>query len=263
MRLSDLHKRVLAQPKLDPDALAFLTAAGITDATIKNAINNLVKSLKTNNIWIKMKAIYPFVGGTETTHKYNLKDPRDLDVAFRLDFVNSWNHTSNGAQPVLGTNASARTFFVPSNELTINSAHFAKYNRTNDTAGVKVDGVRDGSSNFLSLNYSGGTGIIGSQDSIASYTVNTTTGLFIVSRTSSSLVKVFRRGIEVANNTISILNMANGQMLIGARTVALTVDSFNTYEAAYASIGEGLSDSESVALNNIVQSFQTTLGRQV
>ena len=31
-----------------------------------------------------MKAIYPFVGGTATTHKFNLKDPADINAAFRL-----------------------------------------------------------------------------------------------------------------------------------------------------------------------------------
>jgi len=69
---------------LDPDALAFLTAAGITDATITAAIDTLVLDLKGYGIWTKMKAIYPFVGGTATTHKYNLKDP--VDAMQRLEF---------------------------------------------------------------------------------------------------------------------------------------------------------------------------------
>ncbi len=49
---------------LDPDAQAFITAAGITDATQQSAINTLVTDLKGYGIWTKMKAIYPFVGGT-------------------------------------------------------------------------------------------------------------------------------------------------------------------------------------------------------
>jgi len=46
---------------LDPDAAAFLTAAGITDPTQQSAINTLVLSLKADGLWTKMKAIYPFV----------------------------------------------------------------------------------------------------------------------------------------------------------------------------------------------------------
>ncbi len=48
---------------VDTDAQAFLTAAGITDPTISGAINTLVVQMKADNIWTKMKAIYPMVGG--------------------------------------------------------------------------------------------------------------------------------------------------------------------------------------------------------
>jgi hypothetical protein len=68
---------------LDPDAQAFLTATGITDPTITSAINTLVISLKNDGVWSRMVAIYPFVGGTADTHKYNLKNPQDTDAAFR------------------------------------------------------------------------------------------------------------------------------------------------------------------------------------
>ena len=53
-----------------------------------------------------MKALYPFVGGTATSHKFNLKDPRDLDAAFRLQFNGGWTHNSNGVTPN-GTNGYA------------------------------------------------------------------------------------------------------------------------------------------------------------
>ena len=75
---------ILASYKgIDTDAQAFITATGITDNTQKNSINQLVLDLKSYGVWSKIKAIYPFVGGTATTHKFNLKDPRDLDAAYR------------------------------------------------------------------------------------------------------------------------------------------------------------------------------------
>ena len=72
---------------VDPDAQAFITAASITDPTQQSAINQLVVDLKGYSIWTKMSAIYPMVGGTASSHKFNLKDPRDLDAAFRLVFM--------------------------------------------------------------------------------------------------------------------------------------------------------------------------------
>ena len=94
---------------IDPDAEAFLLAAEITDDTEISAINQLVIDLKNNNLWTKMRAVYPFVGGTSTTHKFNLKDPRDLDVAYRLTFSGGIVHSSTGVLPN-GTNGWADTY---------------------------------------------------------------------------------------------------------------------------------------------------------
>ena len=97
---------------VDPDAQAFITAASITDPTQQSAINQLVVDLKGYGVWTKMKALYPFCGSTASQHKWNLKDPRDLDAAFRLVFNGGWTHSVNGALPN-GTNAFANTYFNP------------------------------------------------------------------------------------------------------------------------------------------------------
>ena len=54
----------------DADAQAFITASGIS-GTEATAINTLVVNLKSANIWTKMKALYPMVGGTATSCKFN------------------------------------------------------------------------------------------------------------------------------------------------------------------------------------------------
>ena len=95
----------------DSDAQAFITAAGITDPTQQSAINTLVVGLKTDGLWTSMIAIYPFVGGTASSHKYNLKDPRDLNAAYRLTFYGGWVHNSSG---IVGnfTNTYTDTYIV-------------------------------------------------------------------------------------------------------------------------------------------------------
>ena len=62
----------------DPAASAYFTATGITGATEQLAIDNLVKGLKTDGIWSKMKAVYPFV-----------TDNRNL-FGYTEDFGNSY-----------------------------------------------------------------------------------------------------------------------------------------------------------------------------
>jgi hypothetical protein len=118
--------RISTITPIDADAQAFLTAAAITDPTITSAIDTLVVQLKADGIWTKMKALYPFVGGTASTHKYNLKNPLDTDAAFRLTFSGGWTHSANGVQPN-GTNGYADTFLIPSTQLSLNSTHIAGY----------------------------------------------------------------------------------------------------------------------------------------
>jgi hypothetical protein len=96
-------------PPIDSDASAFLTAAVISDPTIVDAINDLVLSLKSSGIWSKMIAFWPFVGGTAASHKWNLKDPRDLRDAFRLEYIGGVTHDSLGMKGN-GTNGYAITF---------------------------------------------------------------------------------------------------------------------------------------------------------
>jgi hypothetical protein len=45
----------------DSSAISYFNATGITGATQQDAIDNLVKDLKSYGIWSKMKAVYPFV----------------------------------------------------------------------------------------------------------------------------------------------------------------------------------------------------------
>jgi len=104
---------LIGTPAGDADALAFITAAAITDATQKRAIETLVVDLKGYGIWTKMKALYPFVGGTASQHKFNLKNPLDTDAAFRLVFYGGVTHSANGVKGN-AVNGYYQTFINPS-----------------------------------------------------------------------------------------------------------------------------------------------------
>ena len=118
---------------VDADAQAFIAAAGITNLTQASAVNTLVNDLKTYGLWTKMKALYPMVGGTATSHKFNLKDPRDLDAAFRLTFSGGWTHSSTGALPN-GTTGYAETYFNPTTGYSVNNSKYPKYRINEDVS---------------------------------------------------------------------------------------------------------------------------------
>lgn len=253
---------------IDADAQAFITAAAITDSTQQSAINTLVTDLKGYGIWSKMKALYPFVGGTATTHKFNLKDPRDLDAAFRLVFNGGWTHSSTGALPN-GTTGYANTFLTPSTSLLQNSTHISYYSRTNTTnAGIDF-GVYQTSpqSNLYAA--------IKSTDGKSYFRVNRNTGdaessLLITS--SSIFFMINRTGISNESVFVNNTKTQFGGVSTGLSTYAIPLgtlsnngsyQSFSNRESAFASIGDGLTDTEAANFYTAVQTYQTTLGRQI
>jgi hypothetical protein len=244
---------------LDPDAQAFLNAAGITDATITTAIDTLVTDLKGYGIWTKMKALYPFVGGTATTHKFNLKDPADTDAAFRLAFVGGWTHSANGIQGN-GTNAYADTFITPLANLLQNSNSFGFYSRTEINGQFFDMGTYQSPWTSVACRLAN-MFYCANNDNAYNQVANTSSlGFFISSRTAFNDKKGYRNNIQIQSVSQSSAGLANGNIWIGA------LNSFGLYsprEYAFSFIGGGLNPTEAANFYTAVQSFQTTLGRQV
>jgi hypothetical protein len=257
----------------DTDAQAFITAAGITNTTQQSAINTLVTQLKTYGIWTKMKALYPFVGGSATSHKFNLKDPRDLDAAYRLTFSGGWTHTSTGAQPN-GTTGYADTKLIPSTTLTQYNSHLSYYSRSQTLSSLNIEFgayVNDNQCMFLTLQRSGGNGgavqySISADSNMALLLGNTTTtGMYLSNRNSStaSSLKYIRNGVLLANATTTAGSLPNIPLFLGASNNTSSAFYFSTKQCAFSSIGDGLTDTEAANFYTAVQIYQTTLGRQV
>lgn len=192
--------------------------------------------------------------------KYNLVNPIDSDAAFRLVFNGGWTMSNQGATPN-GTNGYADTKLVPSSVLSSqNSQHYSMYSRTNvaeSRYGFGSDDVR------LGLKW--GDGILYAKLGIAElgYGTNSTSlGLHLMSRTDSTNLPVFVRNTKI--NTVSVSSSLSGlAILLGARQLSASVDSYGSRQLAFSSIGDGLTDTEATALYNAVQTFNTSLNRAV
>ncbi len=255
----------------DTDVCNFITAASITDSTQQTAINTLVTQLKTYGIWSKMKAIYPFVGGSASSHKFNLKDPRDLDAAYRLVFNGGWTHSSTGAKPD-GTTGYANTFLNGSLRLTLNNTHLSYYSRTSNsgTPGRTEIGSQTSSTNIISIAIYSYGGIFATcmNDTTTSLSNGNNTrsdGFYVGSRINSNSVKTyFRNSLINTNTATNIGTLPNDNIYIGCNGSSTTSRyEFSDRESAFASIGDGLTDTESANFYTAVQAYQTTLGRQI
>lgn len=252
---------------VDVDAQAFLTATGITDPTISSAIDTLVVDLKSYGIWSKLKAVYPFVGGTAATHKFNLKNPLDTNAAYRLVFNGGWTHSATGALPN-GTNAYASTFFSP-NFLTPSSGHISYYSRTAAAASASGEiGVY--TSNFLfhmHVRYTGDIfyGFVNTAGATA-YGNSDSQGLFTATRRSSSDNEAYRNGGSIGTNTDGLGTVTIGNsfdVVLGALNQVGVIGNYSSKQCAFSSIGDGLTGTENANFYSAVQTFQTTLSRAV
>ena len=262
---------------IDSNAQAFITAAGITDPTQINAINRLVLNYKGQgnlnasvDLWTGTTAIYPFVGGIATTHMYNLKDPRNLDAAFRLAFSGGWTHSANGALPN-GTNAFANTFLAPNSVFSNLFFTMGTYLRTNNTTTLTCDiGACNAAVSAAAelFGYLGGNNTCGIGDfaNRVSYATTDTRRFKSVTRFSNSLIKSYDQGVLKNSNTNVDSSLLSGFTLpiyIGARNLANAVNSPSNREVAFGHISPSISDANMLILSNIITQFQTDLGRNV
>ena len=232
----------------------FFQSAGITNQQQRYAVYNLVADLQSYSIWDKMKAIYPFVGQPEVTSSFevNLKDP----TTFRGTFYGTWSFANTGATPD-GVTGYMDTGLIPSVNLSSISSHLSSYNNTTPNNGMLL-----GANAFnCLLQYSGGRlyGGLGN-DAFINTVTSQTPSFVMVNRPSSSTLNLFRNNSKILENTSNNGTLYTSNVLELAR---YGDGYYQTARFAFASIGDGLTDTEAANFYTAVQRFQTTLGRQV
>ena len=240
----------------DPDATAFLTAAGITDSTQQSAVNQLVLDMKTANIWSKMLAVYPFVGGTATSHKWNLVNPINSNAAYRLIFSGGWIHNSLGIE-MNGGNTQAETYVTSNNG--------------NDRAlSAYLTQRASGSQHVVMGAYN--SGMLGIRSEVTRDLFHNNSGTSPKAVTPSS-VEPFVGLSRIASNDWFAQNgnneFNNYTDASPSVTRTLKIGNFNgtswrgDHQLGFVHISTTLTQSEMTDLRTAVIAFQTTLGRNV
>jgi len=256
--IANASKPISSAIVYDTDAVAFFTAASITDTTQKSAVNTLVLSLKSVNIWTKMKALYPVVGGVASAHAVNLKSPG----TYNLSFATGWTHASTGMTPNGAT--FANTNFAFSSILNQNSISMSAYSRTNKI-GSPIMGAVQVNCYTQIYPYEGSNtwGVEGvNSTAYMTATASDSFGFYQVIRQNSNTVKIVKNSTITAYTNTSSGNQSVN-IYLGCRNYQNSANNFDTRQIAFASIGDGLTDTDATNFYNAVQNYQTTLGRQV
>ncbi|CAA9201216.1 hypothetical protein FLA105534_03468 [Flavobacterium bizetiae] len=245
----------------DPDAQYFIDVAPIINYVQANAINTLVTSLKEKNIWDKMQAIYPFVGGTANTHKFNLKSPIDADSSFRITYFGIQEHNNKGMEFISGSYA--LTQFNFNRDSVINDFHWSSYIRT-ATPCYLFQGGRCQLFNTIGVNgkMAAVSDLYDDSGSLNSRVMKENLdgkGYYLASKTLiNGRHSIYKNGnlLNINYGTQGILN--NNNVSIGSYLYGSDMSIIS-----FATIGKGLTDNESLNLYKIIEEFQTSLGRQV
>jgi len=248
---------------VDADWLAYynrvIAAGGSLTTTEQNATKTLVADLKSNSLWTPMLAIYPMVGASAAACAQNLKSASFTGTVTSGFTFASTGVTGNGASTFMDTG------FIPSANLTLTSGAYSIYSRTNidqvsiDMAVLSSSGPihqiitrLSGDQHFAYVNTNG------------NYTATNTNsfGHYILNRNSSTNTKGFRNGIQVYN-VAQTAGLPTESIYIGARNQSGSAIIPTSRQYAFASCGDGLTDTQAGNFYTAVQAFQTTLSRNV
>jgi len=243
----------------DADAEAFIAAVSGSGA---NAIRTLVPALKSAGLWAKCRAIYPFVGGTAARQRLNLKDPRDLNEAYRLTFAGGWSHWTEGPQSSWGT---AQTYLNPTSVFGATSSASLGVYQAGGMGGSGHGAWSHSGTRRMAIFESGG-GFIRSQiTSAATEAVSpdmrgVTNGFLIANRSSSASNKIWRHGVVQGSNTATETALLPDANITLCNVNGNASSGYVNTILYFAYIAEGLTDAQVSAMHSAVQAFRISYG---
>jgi hypothetical protein len=253
------------------EANAYLTAVvnaggtGIT-STVSAATVTLFTSLVSNGLYDKITAFYPLLGGNSDGCKFNAKNPINTDAAYRLTFFGGWTFNPSGATSN-GTTAYADTFLAPSAQ-TLNSQHYSIYMGNNNVytgVGKNYFGCAQVVSSTQYYNVIGQDGAprwfygVSSRGSNPVLTPNTQ-GFILMASSGSTNEALYRNGSIISTSIPLGRATMTRTNYIAAMNNGTAIQHYDN-QYRFVTMGSGLTAAEVSTLSTIINTFQTTLGR--
>jgi hypothetical protein len=261
------------------EALIYLNrvvqSGGTVNSTASAATITLFTSLVSNNLWDKLYAFYPVLGGVAASHSINGNSGNG--TLYDLGFFGGWTHTSSGMQ-ANGTNGYAETSFNPNTTIgNGGTSHLSVYvnlqgsgNRVYDMGVATSDAALSGMLN-IAAKRSSGTGnntlfdagdFNGGNGRVSTTSQASASGMTVGSYRSATDKTLYRNGSNIATQTANNPSAyANRTMVIAAQKSDAGVQYYNDNRYAFVTIGSGLTNTDIVNLSSIINTYETSLGR--
>lgn len=205
----------------------------------------------------------PYVGGTAVTHSYNLINT----ALYQSTFAGGVTHNANGVT-YNGTNGYQNQNFNPlSVGINKNSFAYSFYSGTATLTGAAprpfgINGFASASAFWVYT--SAGVQFVAWDPSNRAVGSNFT-GLTTFQRINNTTKNEYKNGAILNTHAVNsdALNLPNSSFFEGASNQSGTPAGYAGYNCRLTSISLSRSASEEQTFYNIIQTFQTTLGRQV
>lgn len=250
---------------------ALAVGGAYSEAVARDAINDLVVKLRKASLWSKFLALYPFIGPSAATQAENL-----VSSSYKITWVSSPTFNANG---VTGNGTSSYGQCVGlTQQVHGHLVGMSVYIRVGDAVGdfKRLIGSFDaGASDLYFIDRcnavgfeserafagGGGTGVNNNKGVVPSV------GLFQSERTSTTAFSCYTNGVLLGASA-SNAGLDNGllttrEVYILAVNATGVAGNFTTSNLALASVHQGLTAGEALTFYNLVQAYQTALGRQV
>ena len=235
---------------------------GIT-STVSAATVTLFTSLVSNGLYDKMTAFYPLLGGNSNGCKFNGKNPVDTNAGYRLTFFGGWTFNPSGATSN-GTTAYADTFLAPSAQ-TLNSQHLGIYLADNNAplgTGRNYIGAAGSGPSYCIIGQEGSANwYYGLSSPGAPLTGSSRQSMIIAASSGGTTDAIYRNGTLFNSFNVASRSVVNFSNYIAALNNNGSVQQYYANQYRFVTIGSGLTAAEVSTLSTIINTFQTTLGR--
>jgi hypothetical protein len=245
---------------------AVIAGGGTLNSTMSGATYQLFNDLFVAGLWTKLYSFYPLLGGNSSGGQaVNGKTPGTRNITWNGGLTFSTNGVvSNGTTGYGDLNSN------PNSIGGLNDFHMSFYSRTDQQVSTaQFDmGVYNAPNERTQLNSRSTLddvrGVVNAQTQ-GTFSNTNSQGLFTISRRSSTDTEFYKNDTSLGNSSTTSTTRPNGDLFLAARNWVSSglVESPTTRQYAFVTTGNALSDSEVTDLYDAIQTFQTTLGRQV
>ena len=252
-------------PAFDADAAAYLAdviaSGGTVDATISAATNTLFTSLKNNGLYNDLY-FFPFVGGTSASHSLFAK--RSAGTTYDITWFGGMTHGVSGATGN-GTNSYGETALqrpTYSNQGDLTQGLYVVGDSSGQNAYELQSTVTD--NNVLITRFTNNSAYVRYNGGFKTASNSDGTGLYIATLTGSTggVAKLFKNtSTTLINTTITNDNdyqADNNWILRGP-----SISSSSSRTVNFVLYSTYLTDSQASTLSTIINTFQTSLGRNI